>query len=999
MMPDRKGTLSMNTKSSPALRAVLAGAMLLCGAGARAATYYVATTGSDSSAGSLTAPFGSIQHGINAARAGDTVIVENGTYLYTGGGMAVTINSAGSSSAWITLKAQTPGGVILDCQLGCHSYINFGGSSAYWIIQGFDIRNTLESGLWSNSGGGKNIQVLGNFIHNIGNHYDSTPYGITGVYTDTGGLNWTISGNVFHDVGRTAVLTGTHDHCIYTHGSGMLIVNNIFYNDLNGWFVQTAAGFSGTIANNTFFGPNPYPGKVGQIVLWDADGYGYVRNNVFYNPIGAAISNAGASFPSGCSIDHNIVYSQTSGSLSLVDSMPSGCVQSNNKLNVNPLLTTPSLPNYNFSLMAGSPAIDAGVAIAGVTSDFNGVLRPQGAAFDMGAFEYGGGGAIVAAAPAISAVSAAGLSATGATIGWTTDQASDSQVVYGPTSAYGSSSALNATLTTSHSVALSGLAAGTAYHYAVKSRNSAGTLATSPDATFTTSAGTLPAGCLNASGGLWQNVSLPSQTGFFTAEYDATPAAANIDGVAGVSNGSASAFTSLAAAARFNNTGMIDARNGGSYAASAAVPYVAGLSYHFRLVVNLPTHTYSAYVKQGSNPEQLIGAGYSFRTEQSAVTTLNDAGFIADIGTLMVCNGTVTGAAAPTVISAVAATSIGQTTASIGWTTNNPSDSQVQYGPTTTYNVTTTLNSTPVTSHAVSLGGLTAGTLYHYHVLSRDAAGNLVTSPDATFTTTANTTGPVIGGVAATGVGASAATIGWTTDKAADSQVVYGPASTTVSVVPAGSIYTLSSALNTTMTTSHSVPLSGLTASTLYHYAVKSKDSLGNLTTSSDATFTTAAGGGGGTVSGCVTSSGSAWKNIPLTSETGSFTAEFDATPAAAGIDGVMGLSSGAGSAWTSMATGVRFNNTGKIDARSGNAYVAAASIPYSAGLAYHFRVVVNLTAHTYSVYVKQGANTELLIGSGYAFRSEQAKVTMLNNLMVNADIGSVTVCNALSHL
>ena len=48
------------------------------------------------------------------------------------------------------------------------------------------------------------------------------------------------------------------------------------------------------------------------------------------------------------------------------------------------------------------------------------------------------------------------------------------------------------------------------------------------------------------------------------------------------------------------------------------------------------------------------------------------------------------------------------------------------------------------------------------------------------------------------------------------------------------------------MVTSHSVGLTGLTASRLYHYRVKSKDAAGNLAVSSDFTFTTSAGSGGG---------------------------------------------------------------------------------------------------------------------------------------------------------
>ncbi len=92
------------------------------------------------------------------------------------------------------------------------------------------------------------------------------------------------------------------------------------------------------------------------------------------------------------------------------------------------------------------------------------------------------------APPLLSSVASTNLSASAATITWVTNEASDSQVEYGPTSAYGQVTALASALVTSHSVGLSGLAASTVYHYRAKSRDAAGNLATSADATFTTAA-------------------------------------------------------------------------------------------------------------------------------------------------------------------------------------------------------------------------------------------------------------------------------------------------------------------------------------------------------------------------------------------------------------------------------------------------------------------------------------------------------------------------------
>jgi hypothetical protein len=100
--------------------------------------------------------------------------------------------------------------------------------------------------------------------------------------------------------------------------------------------------------------------------------------------------------------------------------------------------------------------------------------------------------------PAISGVGASGLSTSGATINWATNEASDSQVEYGTSSAYGSASALAGSMTTSHSMSMSGLASNTTYHYRVRSRDAAGNLSVSGDFTFTTSG--------SVSSGAMQNV-------------------------------------------------------------------------------------------------------------------------------------------------------------------------------------------------------------------------------------------------------------------------------------------------------------------------------------------------------------------------------------------------------------------------------------------------------------------------------------------------------------
>jgi glucose/arabinose dehydrogenase/PKD repeat protein len=61
----------------------------------------------------------------------------------------------------------------------------------------------------------------------------------------------------------------------------------------------------------------------------------------------------------------------------------------------------------------------------------------------------------------------------------------------------------------------------------------------------------------------------------------------------------------------------------------------------------------------------------------------------------------------------------------ITWTTDVPSDSQVRYGPTTSYGSSTPLDRTLVNNHSVTITGLARKTQYFFQVLSRDQVGSL----------------------------------------------------------------------------------------------------------------------------------------------------------------------------------------------------------------------------------------------------------------------------------
>jgi hypothetical protein len=81
----------------------------------------------------------------------------------------------------------------------------------------------------------------------------------------------------------------------------------------------------------------------------------------------------------------------------------------------------------------------------------------------------------------ISVVSNTNVTETTATITWTTNELVTSQVEYGLTAAYGSSTILDHNLVINHSVTITGLSPNTTYHYRVKSKDASGNEAASSD--------------------------------------------------------------------------------------------------------------------------------------------------------------------------------------------------------------------------------------------------------------------------------------------------------------------------------------------------------------------------------------------------------------------------------------------------------------------------------------------------------------------------------------
>ena len=129
--------------------------------------------------------------------------------------------------------------------------------------------------------------------------------------------------------------------------------------------------------------------------------------------------------------------------------------------------------------------------------------------------------------------------------------------------------------------------------------------------------------------------------------------------------------------------------------------------------------------------------------------------------------------------------------------------------------------------------------------------------------------GPVISAISVTGITTTGATVAWTTDVPATSQVEYGTTTSYGTLTP----------LDSNLLIAHSVALNGLSTGTLYHYRVHSKNSSGVESISSDAAFSTnsttnttpptvalTAPASGSTVSGTTTVSANATDNVGVAS-------------------------------------------------------------------------------------------------------------------------------------
>ena len=542
------------------------------------------------------------------------------------------------------------------------------------------------------------------------------------------------------------------------------------------------------------------------------------------------------------------------------------------------LASTPdpfAMTSVNFKIVAGSNVA------ATDTAQFDNVSTTGGSGGDT-------------TPPVISAVSAGTPTSSSAAITWTTDEASDSQIDYGTTSAYGSSTTLNTTLVTSHAQSLSGLLPNTPYHYRVKSRDASGNLATSGDFTFTTQAavsGATPViidtdifsdaddvGALATAFALQLKgeanviaigVNMPTdRPSVATNSWKCAAAIAQFYGFGGVpigadmpDNGTQTNtvdFVGPCAAFASPSTPAPDTAVNVYRRALASQPngsvVMIGTGYEENLAALLasPADSISPLtghdlVAQKVKELVLMGGGYPSRPGENNLEGNPAAAQNVSNNwpTKIVWDGYEVGDAMLT----------GQTVSNV-----HPSNSPVRaayeafVGPSHaifSYDLVAVYHAirpndpiftevgpgfNTIDSSGDNSFALGAGNQYYLTLSSASAADAAEEALLDTLPSGTDTTPPVISSVSSGTPSSSGATITWTTNEPSSTQVDYG-------TTPA---YGTSTTLNATLVTSHTQTLSGLTANTPYHFRVDSRDAAGNLASSGDFTFTTASG----TVSG-----------------------------------------------------------------------------------------------------------------------------------------------------
>ena len=393
------------------------------------ATYYVSNAGDDANDGlTLSTAFETIQNAADIVIAGDSVLVENGTYagfaLWNGGNSAapiifkangtnVLINEPCSTNDGInvenadyviidgfTVNDQPRNGIRLalanHCIVrnnSCDNNYERGIFTAFTddiLIENNVCTNSIdEHGIYVSNSSDRPIirfnECYGN--NNIGIHMNGDlSAGGDGIISDA-----QVYGNSLHDNNLAAGLN--------MDGVGNpLIYNNLIYNNHNAQgialFQQDGAipTRGAKIYNNTIIVPED--GRWGILVNTGSNIGTEIFNNIIINQHswrGCVSAESTEQFSSDYNILNDKMSNQGDGSTISFNEWQNLGLDAHSQI-ADPMDLIFSEPSQNdFHLLdAEAQAVDVGKSIPAVTVDFEGNARPNGVAFDIGAYEFQG---------------------------------------------------------------------------------------------------------------------------------------------------------------------------------------------------------------------------------------------------------------------------------------------------------------------------------------------------------------------------------------------------------------------------------------------------------------------------------------------------------------------------------------------------------------------------------------------------------------------------------
>ena len=328
--------------------------------------------------------------------------------------------------------------------------------------------------------------------------------------------------------------------------------------------------------------------------------------------------------------------------------------------------------------------------------------------------------------PHVSSVLAISVLPTEENIAWTTDELATSRLEYGTTPSYGSSITLSATAGLAHLAVLTGLTPSTRYYYCIHSTDLAGNTALSCSHEFTTEAQT------GGSGGNTSNGSTDLTTSNTEHLVDTTAPDISLVTITSIdtTNATINWTTSEVANAEVEYGTTVGYGEASTLDTSLSLNHsvtlhnlTANTEYHYRI------RTADEIGNTSVSPDNT----FTTASTLSGQVNVTNPETSTNLGN--------TNLSAQVVISGVETASVSATSVTIVWTTDLPSDSQVEYGDSQNLGSLSTQSTTLITSHSVVLSNLSENTNYIFRVKSKPmGVSAAVTSLLHEFTTLTHST-------------------------------------------------------------------------------------------------------------------------------------------------------------------------------------------------------------------------------------------------------------------